>query len=261
MKKLLQVSNVTKQFGGLRAIGGYNGLSFDVDPGSFTGLIGPNGSGKSTIFNLLSGFLKPNSGSIVFDGNDITTAPPEAISERGLARTFQTPRTFSSLTVIDNVIVGADNPGERLRFSWTGKWRNQEAELKHEAVEIFGRVGLSHRVNDRVGDLSGGELRMLEVARQMIRKPKLILLDEPTAGVDPKLQQNLADLLIAIHRKGTTIIVVEHNLHFLLDLVDNLLVINRGELLAKGSPEEIRSNPEVVSAYLGGQDAAQSYKN
>lgn len=256
MKKLLQVNNVTKRFGGLRAIGGEDGLRFEIDNGSFTGLIGPNGSGKSTLFNLISGFLKANSGSIIFDGDDVTAAPPDVISGLGMARTFQTPRTFSSLSVIDNVIVGADNLGERLRFSWTGKWRSQEAETKREAVEILNRVGLSHRVKDRADDLSGGELRMLEVARQMIRKPKLILLDEPTAGVDPKLQHSLAELLVDIHRKGTTVVVVEHNLHFLLDLVDNVLVLKRGELLATGSPEEIRSNPEVISAYLGGQDAA-----
>jgi len=255
MTKLLQVNKVTKQFGGMRAIGGYDGLSFEVDTGSFIGLIGPNGSGKSTTFNLISGVLNANSGSIVFDGTDITSAPPEVISQRGLARTFQTPRAFDSLSVIDNVILGADNPGEQLRFAWTRHWRNYEAETKRAASETLERVGLSHRIDDRVVDLSGGELRMLEVARQLIRKPKLILLDEPTAGVDPNLQEYLAKLLIDIHREGTTLIVVEHNLHFLLEMVDRVLVLNSGELLAQGSPKEIRSNAAVISAYLGVEDA------
>ena len=236
--------------------GGANGLSFTVDPGEFMGLIGPNGAGKSTTFDLICGALPPDEGRVVFDGEDITAARPEVIAGHGIARTYQTPRAFESLSVLDNVVLGADSAGEGLLHAFTSGWRTQERRARASAAEQLDRVGLSGRLHHRVADLSGGELRMLEVARQLVREPRLLLLDEPTAGVDPALQESLAGILLALHRDGMTLIVVEHNLRFLLELADTVLVLTGGERLARGSPAEIRSDPRVVSAYLGGEHAA-----
>lgn len=253
---LLVVDKVIKRFGGLKAVGGDTGLSFSVPEGAFLGLIGPNGAGKSTSFNLISGVLKPNSGSVRLGGRDLSEVRPHEIASLGLGRTFQTPRAFPSLSVLGNVLVGADNSGERLRSVISGKWRSDEAALKDKAHGVLARVGLGHRIGDMVTNLSGGELRMLEVARQLIREPRILLLDEPTAGVDPSLQKKLSDILVDLHCGGCTLIVVEHNLHFLLSIADCVVVLQNGELLATGSPQEIRSNPDVIAAYLGDEHAA-----
>lgn len=253
---LLVVDKVIKRFGGLKAVGGDTGLSFSVPEGAFLGLIGPNGAGKSTSFNLISGVLKPNSGSVRLGGRDLSEVRPHEIASLGLGRTFQTPRAFPSLSVLGNVLVGADNSGEHLRSVISGKWRSDEAALKDKAHGVLARVGLGHRIGDMVTNLSGGELRMLEVARQLIREPRILLLDEPTAGVDPSLQKKLSDILVDLHRGGCTLIVVEHNLHFLLSIADCVVVLQNGELLATGSPQEIRSNPDVIAAYLGDEHAA-----
>lgn len=253
---LLVVDKVIKRFGGLKAVGGDAGLSFTVPRGTFLGLIGPNGAGKSTTFNLISGVLKPNSGLVRLDGKDLAQVPPHEIASLGLGRTFQTPRSFPSLSVLGNVMVGANNGGEHLTSVVSGGWRSDEAALKDKARAVLERVGLDARIGDVVTNLSGGELRMLEVARQLIRDPRILLLDEPTAGVDPSLQKKLSEILIDLHRGGCTLVVVEHNLHFLLSIVDSVIVLQNGELLANGSPQEIRSNADVISAYLGDEHAA-----
>ncbi len=253
---LLSVSSITKRFAGLKAVGGDDGLSFVVDRATFVGLIGPNGAGKSTTFNLLSGVLSSETGSVVFDGYDITDATSDVIAEHGVGRTFQTPRAFDSLSVIDNVVVGVTSPGERLRSAFGRAWRTSERSTAEEAAHVLERVGLVDRANDPVVDLSGGELRMLEVARQLVRKPTMLLLDEPTAGVHPRLQERLALLLAELHSEGMTFVVVEHNLHFLLSLADHVLVLTHGELLTEGSPAEVRTDPAVIAAYLGDDHAA-----
>ncbi|MYJ43492.1 MAG: ABC transporter ATP-binding protein, partial [Acidimicrobiaceae bacterium] len=180
----------------------------------------------------------------------------DTIAEQGIGRTFQTPRAFESLTVLQNVVAGATSPGESLRWAFGRSWRNQETITVESAKSILRRVGLHERAAARVGDLSGGELRMLEVARQLVRDPTVLLLDEPTAGVHPGLQERLAGLLQDLHGGGMTLVVVEHNLHFLLALADHILVLAEGELLAQGPPADIRADPAVISAYLGGSDAA-----
>ncbi len=253
---LLSVESVSKRFAGLQAVGGDDGLTFAVNDGAFVGLIGPNGAGKSTTFNLLSGVLATDTGRVYFAGRDITEAQPHECAACGIGRTFQTPRVFESLSVIDNVVVGADNAGESLRGALGRSWRTQEADTFERARVTLERVGLSQHCDDPVADLSGGELRMLEVARQLVREPSLLLLDEPTAGVHPGLQERLAELLIDLHRNGMTLIVVEHNLHFLLALADRVLVMSQGQLLAEGAPSEIRCDPAVISAYLGDEHAA-----
>lgn len=253
---LLVVDRVIKRFGGLRAVGGDDGLSFSVRRGSFLGLIGPNGAGKSTTFNLISGVLKPDSGSITLDGIDLVQVPRSKVASYGLGRTFQTPRAFSSLSVLDNVMVGADSAGEVISAVALGSWRVAERDLRARAEQVLDRVGLSDRVHDMVSNLSGGELRMLEVARQLIREPRILLLDEPTAGVDPSLQKKLSNILVDLHREGRTLIVVEHNLSFLLSIADSVVVLHNGELLSEGTPQQIRSDEKVIGAYLGAEHAA-----
>lgn len=253
---ILKVEGVVKTFGGFRAVGGPGGLTFNVERGGFLGLIGPNGAGKSTTFNLVSGVLKPTHGRVVLDGRDLSSCKASDIAGLGLARTFQTPRAFGSLSVIENVMVGVSHPDETPMSALLGKWRRSEGALQEQAREALDRVGLGSRSGDDVANLSGGELRMLEVARQLVRKPKVFLLDEPTAGVDPTLQQKLAALLSDLHAAGTTLIVVEHNLAFLLNLAASVVVLQNGGLLAEGTPEEIRSNPDVVAAYLGADHEA-----
>ena len=255
-RDFLIVDGVTKRFGGLKAVGGDDGLSFAVPRGSFLGLIGPNGAGKSTTFNIISGVLKPNTGAVYLDGHNLSETRPSEIAAHGLGRTFQTPRAFPSLSVLENVIGGADSVGERLRAVFSGRWRGGEPGIKDRAAAVLKRVGLADRMNDTVANLSGGELRMLEVARQLVRDPKILLLDEPTAGVDPSLQSKLSDILVGLHEEGTTLIVVEHNLHFLLRIADSIVVLQNGELLAQGSPQAIKSDEKVVAAYLGADHAA-----
>ncbi len=255
-RDLLVVDQVVKRFGGLKAVGGDDGLSFAVPEGTFLGLIGPNGAGKSTTFNLISGVLKPDSGAVMLDGVDLAQARASRIAALGLGRTFQTPRAFPSLSVLDNVIVGADNEGERVGMAFSGRWRIRERALREKAAAVLARVGLSDRIGDRVGNLSGGELRMLEVARQLVRDPKILLLDEPTAGVDPSLQVRLSKILVDLHAEGRTLIVVEHNLHFLLRIADRVVVLQNGRLLSQGTPAEIKADERVIAAYLGADHAA-----
>ena len=237
-------------------MGGDGGLSFSTPKGAFLGLIGPNGAGKSTTFNLISGVLKPNSGRVSLDGHDLSATKASDIAALGIGRTFQTPRAFSSLSVLENVTVGPDNAGEHLGAALAGRWRDDERADRERAQAILARVGLADRLSEPVSNLSGGELRMLEVARQLVRDPRLLLLDEPTAGVDPSLQKRLSALLVELHREGVTLVVVEHNLHFLLGIADRVVVLTGGELLAEGTPEEIRKDPRVIKAYLGADHAA-----
>ncbi|WP_395015092.1 ABC transporter ATP-binding protein [Dongia sp.] len=254
--QFLFVDRVAKRFGGLKAVGGDNGLSFAVTKGSFVGLIGPNGAGKSTLFNLISGFLKPTSGRVVLEGRDLSTCPSSEIASLGIGRTFQTPRAFHSLSTLDNVLVGSDNIGENLVSVLNGGWRSADAALKQKALDISARVGLKDRMSASVSKLSGGELRMLEVARQLMRSPRILLLDEPTAGVTPSFQVKLKNLLVDLNKEGVTLVVVEHNLRFLLEIADSVVVLQNGQLLSQGSPAQVRADPKVVAAYLGADNAA-----
>ncbi|MEO1198591.1 MAG: ABC transporter ATP-binding protein [Pseudomonadota bacterium] len=252
----LRLDGVTKHFDGVKAVGGDGGISFSVPRGCFLGLIGPNGAGKSTTFNLITGVLTPNSGQVLLEGESLADKRPPEIASLGVSRTFQTPRAFPSLSVLENVVVGADSSGERLLAAFSSRWRAEEREARDRAVETLRRVGLGDRMETSVSNLSGGELRMLEVARQLIRRPRILLLDEPTAGVDPVLQKRLSTLLVELRDEGVTLVVVEHNLHFLLGIADRIVVLHNGELLAEGTPQEIRSDQRVVSAYLGADHAA-----
>jgi ABC-type branched-subunit amino acid transport system ATPase component len=248
MTDLLMVERVSKRFGGLWAV---RDCSFGVPQGGLIGLIGPNGAGKSTLFNVISGILTPESGHIRLDGEDITGRQADEVARADIGRTFQAPRAFLSLTVLDNVVASAPSPGEHLWTALTGRYQRAEAQLRERALAFLDLVGLEERADDLSAELSGGELRMLEVARQLIREPRLLLLDEPTAGVSPALQETLAGVLGELHRKGMTLLVVEHNLTFLLSLAQRVVVLDHGSVLAEGTPAEIRSDERVVAAYLG----------
>lgn len=248
---LLQIESVSKRFGGLRAV---HDCSLTVVHGSLTGLIGPNGAGKSTLFNLISGLYKPESGSIQLDGEDLIGRRPDEVADMGVGRTFQTPRSFTTLSCLENLLASIPSPGEHLVSSIAGTYRKTEKEATERAKDYLNVVGLGARADDPADELSGGELRMLEVARQLMRDPKVLLLDEPTAGVTPSLQVRLAETLRDLHDRGLTVVIVEHNLGFLLNLVERVVVMVRGGVLAQGDPDAIRSDPEVINAYLGRRD-------
>jgi len=247
----LAIQGVSRRFGGLKAV---DDCSFTVSPGSLTGLIGPNGAGKSTLFNLISGLYKPDSGSIRLDGQELTSLAPDEIAEIGVGRTFQTPRSFGTLSCLENLLASVSSRGEQLVPSIFGGYTKQEKKATARAEEYLDLVGLGARAEVPANELSGGELRMLEVARQLMREPKILLLDEPTAGVTPTLQVRLSETLQDLHAHGLTVIVVEHNLGFLLNLVKRVVVMVGGTVLTQGDPEAIRSDPEVVNAYLGRRD-------
>lgn len=240
------VRDVEVVFGGLRAL---KGVSLDAEPGRITGLIGPNGAGKSTLFNVITSIIKPQKGRVVVGGDDITGTPPHLIARRGLARTFQTPRGFPSLSVVDNVLIAVGHSNERLIRSLLS--RKFPKELHELAIAMLERVGLASKANSSYKNLSSGEARLLEVARHLIRKPQYLLLDEPTAGVAPELQQRLATLLQEIRDEGTTLICVEHNMRFLRGLADHVVVLDTGEIVTAGGPDQVFADQRVIDAYLG----------
>ncbi|MCA0943840.1 ABC transporter ATP-binding protein [Salipiger pacificus] len=255
-QNILSLKDVVRDFDGLRAVGGKDGLTFDVSAGKILGLIGPNGAGKSTTFNLISGVLKPTSGSVRFNGTDLAGLRPSDIASLGLARTFQTPRAFASLSVLDNVLVGLAHSREGLLPGILGTWQRQDAEVREQALHWLDRLGLAGLRDQDVTNLSGGELRMLEIARQLARGPRALLLDEPTAGLDSTFQKRLLSILQDCHAEGMTLVIVEHNLPFILELAQDMLVLQNGALLARGTPEDIRRDPIVIKAYLGDEHEA-----
>ncbi len=254
---LLAIDSLVKDFGGLRAV---NNCSFTVPKGSITGLIGPNGAGKTTVFSLISGFHAPDSGSITFDGRDITGLPSHRIFTYGLSRTFQIPREHRSMTLLENLMLVptgqlGENPFNMLfRF---GSVRSQEHRIRDKAREILEFVNLTHVENEFAGNLSGGQKKLLELARTLMADPKLILLDEPAAGVNPTLMGKIRERIIELNRdRGITFLLIEHDMPLVMGLCDPVIVMNAGTKLAEGRPELIREDPRVLEAYLGGQYAA-----
>ncbi len=249
----LSVSGVTLRFGGLRAL---DGATFDVAPGIVTGLIGPNGAGKTTMFNVISGLHRADSGTISFGGGRIDRERPYRITRRGLVRTFQIARGFPKLTVFEHLMVyGARQPGEGLATAILGSAasRRREAELAERALAVAARLRLSRVVDDRVTDLSGGQKKLLEIGRALMAEPKMILFDEPAAGVNPTLAEEIGDELVALAGEGTTVFLVEHDMALIERVCRRVIVMAQGRTLAEGSFEEVRGNREVQDAYLGGR--------
>jgi ABC-type branched-subunit amino acid transport system ATPase component/ABC-type branched-subunit amino acid transport system permease subunit len=253
---VLRVSNVVRAFGGVRAV---DGASLEVRRGSLTGLIGPNGAGKSTMINLISGFDAPDSGTIEFDGQRIEGKPAHAVSRLGLMRSFQTPREWPGLTVMENMLLSA--PVDGRDAIWRGlltarRLRAAEDADRVRARELLDMVGLLKLKDEPSGNLSGGQKRLLEFARLAVASPRFVLLDEPQAGVNPVLRERMGDLILAMVEADITVLMVEHNLPFLERLCDHVIVMALGQTIAAGSMAELRANAEVVDAYLGQEHAA-----
>jgi ABC-type branched-subunit amino acid transport system ATPase component len=237
---------ICKHFGGVQAL---QDVSFEALPGHITGLIGPNGAGKSTLFNAITNVVAADSGLVSIGGRDIDGLSAREIVGLRVGRTFQTPRSFPSLSVLDNLVVAADERAHGLAASLLG--RRIRRETVAHAHAIIERIGLSEKAHATPASLSGGELRLLEVGRQLIRDPVYLLLDEPTAGVSPAFQGRLAELLLELRAEGRTLVCVEHNMRFLTGLADRLVVLNAGQLIASGPAAEVFQDPRVIDAYLG----------
>jgi len=248
---LLEVQDVALAFGGVRAV---DGASFDVEEGSITGLIGPNGAGKSTLFNCVSGFLRAQSGRVTLDGRRIDRLSPHRIARAGLVRTFQTPRTLTRMTVAENVLLAATrHPGEQLGR----RGARREAEARSNAAELLALVGLDTHAGALAGTLSGGQRKLLDLIRALMTEPRLLLLDEPMAGVSPTLRAQLLQHIRELRdRGGITLLIVEHDLDFVMGASDRIVVMNDGRVIADGTPDEVRGDERVVDAYLGARHEA-----
>lgn len=249
---MLTAAALTKSFGGARAV---DLVTFSLERGSITGLIGPNGAGKTTLFNCLAGALRPDSGEIALDGRRIDGLSPDRVFAEGLARTFQIPRPFPEMSVLDNVrLAPKGQAGERFWVNWLapGRVAWEERVVTEKARHWIDFVGLSHLVDEPARVLSGGQRKLLELARVLVSDPKLILLDEPGAGVNPKLLDTIVDKIIFLNRQGVTFLVIEHNMDLVMSLCRPIMVMAQGRLVMTGSGDEVRRDPRVIEAYLGG---------
>jgi len=249
---LLSVRGLAKSFGGVEAV---RDVSFDVAAGSITGLIGPNGAGKSSVLAIVSGFLAPTSGSVHFGGELVSGHSAYRLARLGLVRTFQLSSEFERLSVIENLLVAAPNQrGDRLRDVLAGRWRwrAEEEEAVARARELLARFEIPEKEDDLAGDLSGGQKRLLELARALMTEPKLLLLDEPMAGVNPALIRRIEAHLMALRDEGLTMLMVEHELGVVERLCDPVVVMAQGQVLSSGTMAELRANEEVLDAYLAG---------
>jgi len=252
---ILSTVSITKVFGGLLAV---SDVSIDVEPRSIVSIIGPNGAGKTTYFNMLTGLYRPTAGRILFDGQDVTARRPDIITSLGVARTFQNIRLFSTMTALENVMVGAN---ARMRSGLFGSIlrmpavRREEQEITEKGREMLEYVGLRKDLHEQTAaNLSYGDQRRVEIARALASDPKLLLLDEPTAGMNPQESQRLTEFMDQLRReKNLTILLIEHDMKVVMGVSEHIWVLDHGEKIAEGEPDEIRTNDRVIEAYLGKQ--------
>lgn len=248
------MDRITKAFGGLMAV---NSVDLEVKKGDIHAIIGPNGAGKSTFFNLISGFHPPTSGEITFKEKDITKLPPNKIARLGIARTFQTTNLFEESTVLDNVIIG-----NRLRTKsglWdaifrTAREKREEKESMEKAYEALEFVELANLAQETIGSITQEQQKRVAIALALATNPELVLLDEPAAGINPDETDGLADLIKKMAKNNLTVCLIEHKMSMIMSLADRIMVLNQGEKIAEGTPEEIKNNPVVIEAYLGGSE-------
>lgn len=248
---LLSVRGIDKRYGGLTVL---NHCSIEVHSGSITGLIGPNGAGKTTLFEIISGFVSPDAGQVTMGGHEITGHPPHKIAGSGMVRTFQIPHEFGGMSVLDNLLVASKNQrGEHLWHAWFGRRavRKEDAELRRKGKDILDFLGLTRLMSEPAGNLSGGQKKLLELGRALMLEPQLLLLDEPVAGVNPTLMNEIATRIRQIRDQGMTLLIIEHKMEFIMELSDWMYVMAEGKVLTEGTSTEIGQNEEVLNAYLG----------
>lgn len=256
---MLKAEKITKSFGGNTAV---NAVDFHVKQGQITAIIGPNGAGKTTFFNLISGFHKPTSGKLLFEGEDVTNKPSYQMAKKGVARTFQTTKLFETATVLDNLIIG-----HRLRTKselWdvvmrTKRYRREENECKEKALQVLEFVGASDLANHLVLNISQEAKKRVAIALALATDPKLVLLDEPAAGINADETSGLANLIKKMKKAGLTVCIIEHKMQMIMNIADRIMVLNQGTKIAEGNPAEISRNETVIEAYLGGTHLAKAH--
>lgn len=246
---VLVIDGLTRSFGGLKAV---DVAHLEIQRHSITGLIGPNGAGKTTLFNLLTGFDRPNTGRWTFNGTSLARLAPHQVARRGVVRTFQLTKALAKLTVLDNMRLGAPNQtGERFLGALLSTWGRQEKANTDKAMELLTRFRLDSKAGDLAGSLSGGQRKLLEMARALMMDPTVVMLDEPMAGVNPALTESLLQHIKSLREDGMTVVFVEHDMDVVRDISDWVVVMAQGKVIAEGPPEELSANKAVVDAYLG----------
>lgn len=244
---MIKVQNLHKSFGGVKAV---NHCSFEVEKGSITGLIGPNGAGKTTTFDLISGIMSPNEGTIIIDGKDVTKWPAHKRAKHGIGRTFQSVRVFPEMKTIDNIMVAFQDHPENVQQAFL-PLKKKKKELEERAMELLKDVGIADKAHLNAGDLSYGQKKLLEIARAVATGAELFMLDEPAAGINLTLLKQIHEYIIKLNKEGKTFFIVEHNMPFVMEISDKVIVLDYGKEIAVGTPEEIQNNDRVIEAYLG----------
>jgi branched-chain amino acid transport system ATP-binding protein len=258
---IFEARDIVKRFGGIRAV---DGATLDVAEGSITALIGPNGAGKTTFFNVITGFYRPDGGKAVFEGRRVLGRPPYAIARLGMVRTFQITKALARMPVIDNMMLAApDQPGERLRnviFS-PGAVRRREADVREQAIKLLEIFNLDRLAGNYAGTLSGGQRKLLELARALMTRPRFLLLDEPMAGINPTLGRRLLDHMQRLRaEEGVTFLFIEHDMEVVMNHSDRVIVMAEGRVIADGEPHEVRADQAVIDAYLGTGTVADEHQ-
>jgi neutral amino acid transport system ATP-binding protein len=247
---ILVADNVTRTFGGMTAV---DVQHVEIPRGASTALIGPNGAGKTTFFNLLTGFDRPDSGTWVFDGQDLAGVPAYKVARKGMVRTFQLTKALGLLSVLENMRLGATKQSGEHFFGalFKSTWKKRESDITDQAMELLSRFKLDTKANDYAASLSGGQRKLLEMARALMTKPELVMLDEPMAGVNPALTQSLLGHILNLKSEGMTVLFVEHDMHMVRTIADWVIVMAEGNIVAEGYPDTVMNDPAVIDAYLG----------